>query len=217
MDEDEPTVPGLIVVREIDGEGRGYFLDTDADRGSVEAGTTLLDDCKAVVSAVNDAYESRNCFNCLQPPEDTGGVEVVRVNSRTHNNSVSPARAPRLQAFSCNVCQRSVLCSTCYYRNNVPTPIGSTSSPHEHAISDGNPNIHRNRSRSGTVAHGVLECEALTNLSKLQRAQPNLAESLLGANTIYLRLLLQLLALRARQPRRTRDEESEEARSARER
>lgn len=213
MDVDQPPVPGLIVVREIDGEGRGYFLDNDANGGTVEAGTTLLDGCKAAVSAVNDAYESRNCYNCLQPTEDAAGTEVVSASSSNHSSNVSPATATRSRAFSCTGCRRSVLCSTCYYHHSISTSTSSTSSTNASATSNGN----LSSNRGGTIAHGALECEALVNLSRLQQAQPNLADSLLGANTVYLRLLLQLLALRAAQPRRARDEESEEARAARER
>ena len=47
------------------------------------------------------------------------------------------------------------------------------------------------------VFHDSLECETLSRLSVLQKSQPDLINSLLGGSTIYVRLLLRLLAMRA--------------------
>lgn len=84
------------------------------------------------------------------------------------------ASAPHLR---CAICMRSALCSTC--SSGIETPPGTSN-----------------------AEHSPLECEALVSLSRLQSAQPGLAGSLLGGSTIYLRLLLQLLASRSQERRR---------------
>ncbi|CAM9740913.1 unnamed protein product [Ectocarpus sp. 12 AP-2014] len=78
---------------------------------------------------------------------------------------------------SCAKCLRSVLCSRCITAADTAEVGG-----------DG-----------GGCSHGSLECDALVRLSALQREQPGLASSLLGGSTVYLRLLLQLLAMRSRE------------------
>lgn len=78
------------------------------------------------------------------------------------------------QSPICPKCLRSVLCATCFQTAETET------------------------ADCLTFDHYPLECDSLISLSKLEKTLPSLAQSLLGGDTIYLRLLLRLLALRAR-------------------
>ena len=132
------------------------------------------------------------CRQCLQPcaPEAT---------------APSPPPPP------CSVCLRSVVCAEC-------AAVGTrTADPGDHPSSApaaangvaggvGRGNVGGGGGDGGggggaaaasSVLHGSLECEALSRLSALQRSQPDMVGSLLGGSTVYLRLLLRLLAMRA--------------------
>lgn len=219
--------PSLIEACDVNGAGRGYFLKNGA---GVPAGTALLH-CKAPVSVLNDAHESKNCRNCLQPIDHdesrTATVEYMTAttaSSSDSGNRALPSTTAGPREFVCTGCRRSAICSSCYNVNSheeagtIAAPNNSAPDTlHSHGSS---PHNGGGGDSITTVAHSVLECEALANLSRLQLAQPHLASSLLGSSTVYLRLLLQLLALRAttaRQSRRARRNEPEAARVARER
>lgn len=45
--------------------------------------------------------------------------------------------------------------------------------------------------------HQSLECESLARLSRLECSEPDFAGRLLGNTTVYVRMLLRLLAIRA--------------------
>lgn len=205
MDEHEPYASILVETRDIDGQGRGYVLRGNVNTTAggcltrnhtgfntrVSAGTTVLKGGKPTVAVVHDSHEKRNCRNCLQPTEDTAAETYALSSSNTSDDWLPCFRE---RAFSCQICQRSVLCTTCY-EAAVPS-AGTSAAAHDYGTTAGPDPNHRAKA----LSHDSLECEALANLSNLQREQPNLAGSLLGGNTVFLRLLLQLLALRAQRP-----------------
>lgn len=193
----------MIEVKDVDGAGRGYFA-----RATISPGSTVLpgcggnnssnnssnNSCNPVVWAVNDEHERRNCRQCLQP---VTAVPIVAPNEMTVSPTPGSANRAPATVFPCPKCLRSVLCSAC--RNPITTiaantNIGTTTPPSASAeMTSIVTSVHH---------HDQLECESLSNLSNLQRSHPDLAESLLGGNTVYLRLLLKLLAVRAQSTQR---------------
>ncbi|CAN0073407.1 unnamed protein product [Scytosiphon promiscuus] len=182
----------LMEVRSAGEAGNGCFAApptaSTSGRGAafIEAGATVLDNVRPLVWAVNDEHESRNCRHCLRPCLPVS-------SSPTPEPPSSPSPTPR----NCPACQRSVLCYACL----LPTTAAASSAARR-------VDVHGGRASSGDVCGGLAErgrrhdsqeCQALTRLSALQKDQPDLAGSLLGGSTIYLRLLLQLLAMRARE------------------
>lgn len=94
----------------------------------------------------------------------------------------------------CPTCLRSVLCPSCASSTAPPNsrpPSSSKTANDRHGLPSAN--------SAECYGHDTGECEALAGLSALQREQPDLVESLLGSSTVYLRLLLRLLAIRAQE------------------
>lgn len=117
----------------------------------------------------NYMYPCRHCLRpCLPTPP----------SSPQGQSPSSPLPPPR----NCPTCLRSVLCSAC----SVPTAVAPASrgvgANGGCGSGDGDGSgVERGRH------HGSSECQALVRLSTLQEEQPDLAGSLLGGSTIYLR------------------------------
>ncbi|CAM9598869.1 unnamed protein product [Ascophyllum nodosum] len=138
----------------------------------ISAGTTVLEDT-AIVAVVKDGQEDRTCRRCFQP--------------------CTPAE---VSALRCPRCGRSVLCLECSAATTPATATTSLAMSTNHGVGRESPPSPQR------PPHDPLECESLSRLSSLERAEPDLADRLLGNTTVYVRMLLRILAMRAEEQRR---------------
>lgn len=99
-----------------------------------------------------------------------------------------PCTLEEISASLCPRCRRSVLCFRCSVSTTtIPQVRAMTSTPPSMLTPNG----------SSIPRYPQHECESLARLSILEHSESGFAGRLLGNTTVYVRMLLRLLAIRA--------------------